>query len=149
MTDQAVQPEKEHCLIIQDDKGRRVVRLSQPVYSLGRFHDCDIRLRSQFVSRHHATLICCFTEEGESFYRIIDGDAKGKISSNGLRINGRKVLSYDLKHGDKIVFGPQVIAVYEYRQRDQFPTQPNNDPFDITLIDPAMMMSDDDEPTQL
>lgn len=144
----SVRPQKDHFLIIEDDKGRRVVPLTESVYSLGRSPHCDIRLRSQFVSRHHATLVLLFKEEGESHYQIVDGDAKGKVSSNGLRINGRKVSSYDLKHGDKVVFGPQVIAIYEYRQRDKFPTQPNNDPFDITLIDPAMMMSDD-EPTEL
>jgi len=54
-------------------------------------------------------------------------------------INGSKLASHDLQHGDEIVFGPQAFAIYQYRQRDVFPTMPPDDPFDITLIDPAMM----------
>lgn len=144
MTYQAVRPEKEHFLIVEDDKGRRVVPLTESSYTLGRSPECDIRLRSQFVSRHHATLFRFVKENGESYYRIVDGDAQGKASSNGLRINGQKLSAYDLKHGDEVVFGPQVLAIYQYRQSDKFPTQPGNDPFDITLIDPAMMINDDD-----
>lgn len=144
MSDKAVRPQTEHFLIVEDDKGRREVLLTESSYSLGRSSECDIRLRSQFVSRHHATLIRCFRDDGESYYRIVDGDAQGKVSSNGLRINGRKLASYDLKHGDEVIFGPQVFAIYQYRHRDKFPTLPGNDPFDITLIDPAMMINDDD-----
>ena len=71
---------------------------------------------------------------------------EGKRSVNGLLINQAKIKqeSHDLQDGDEIVFGPQVFAIYQYRQRDKFPTLPSNDPFDITLIDPAMMDYDDD-----
>ncbi|ACB53732.1 unknown [Crocosphaera subtropica ATCC 51142] len=146
MAEKSVLPQREHFLIIEDDKGRQEILLREPTYSIGRSHDCDIRLRSQFVSRHHATLHRRIREDGSSYYRIVDGDLEGKRSVNGLLINQAKIkqASYDLQDGDEIVFGPQVFAMYQYRQRDKFPTLPSHDPFDITLIDPAMMDYDDD-----
>lgn len=140
-----VLPQKEHVFIVEDDKGRKEVLLNKSSYSLGRASNCDIRLHSQFVSRHHAMLYQCLREDGSSYYRLVDGDSQGKASANGLLINGRKLPAHTLKHGDEIVFGPQVVASYFYRQRDQFPTLPNNDPFDITLIDPAMIVNDEEQ----
>lgn len=144
MAGKSVLPQKDHFLIIEDDKGRQEICLEDPTYTMGRSPDCDIRLRSQFVSRYHATVYRRVREDGSSFYRIVDGDTEGKRSVNGLLINGVKQTAHDLQHGDEIVFGPQVFAIYQYRQRDQFPTLPSNDPFDITLIDPAMMDYDED-----
>lgn len=142
MTSKTVQLRKDHFLIIEDDKGRQEILLENPSYSIGRDVRCNIRLHSHFVSRLHATLFRRLKEDGTAYYRIIDGDAQGKASSNGLVINGRKESSHDLKHGDEVVFGPQVFAIYQYRQRDVFPTAPPDDPFDITLIDPHMLEDD-------
>lgn len=137
-----VNPHQNHLLILEDDKGRKEVPLDSDVYSLGRDPKCDIRLFSQFVSRHHATLVRQFRENGNYFYRIVDGDLKGKPSANGLLINGRKLQSHDLQDEDEIVFGPQVRAIYYFLNRDFVPTGPP-DEFDITLISPGMM--DEDE----
>jgi pSer/pThr/pTyr-binding forkhead associated (FHA) protein len=145
MAAKPAQTHKDHLLIIEDDKGRQEVILSKSTYTIGRDQKCDIRLHSQFVSRLHATLLMYSQEDGTSYYRIIDGDTKGKVSANGLLINGRKLSSYNLKQGDEVIFGPQVFAIYQYRQRDRFPTSPPEDPFDITLIDPAMMVNDAEE----
>ena len=134
---------QEHVLIVQDGKGQREVILVKDTYSLGRGEVCDIRLHSQFVSRHHATLLKRSHDDGTDYYRIIDGDSEGKTSVNGMLIDGRKVLFHDLKHGDKVLFGPQVFAIYQYRYYDVFPTIPPDDPFDITLIDPAMIDSEE------
>ena len=138
MTTKPIKHREEHVLIITDGKGRREIKLKNETYSLGRGEKCSIVLQSQFVSRHHATLIRREEEECRC-YRIVDGDSQGKTSVNGMLINGRKLRFHDLKHGDKVVFGPQVEAVYEYREYDLFPTLTPNDPFDITLIDPAMI----------
>jgi pSer/pThr/pTyr-binding forkhead associated (FHA) protein len=135
---------QENVLIVMDGKGQKEVVLINPTYTLGRGQNCDIVLQSQFVSRHHATLFKRTDKDGEQYYRIVDGDSLGKASVNGLLVNGRKVLFHDLKDGDKVVFGPQVSAVYEHRQYDIFPTIPPDDPFDITLIDPAMIEVDSD-----
>ncbi|MEA5508606.1 FHA domain-containing protein [Crocosphaera sp. UHCC 0190] len=144
MAGKSVLPQRDHFLIIEDDKGRQEILLQDATYTMGRSQECNIRLRSQFVSRHHATVYRRVREDGSSYYRIVDGDIEGKRSVNGLLINGIKESARDLQHGDEIVFGPQVFAIYQYRQRDKFPTLPSNDPFDITLIDPAMMDYDED-----
>ena len=138
MTAKPVKRREEHILIVTDGKGHREIKLTDETYSLGRGAQCDIVLQSQFVSRHHATLIKRKNDEG-NYYRIIDGNTEGKTSVNGLLVDGKKVRFHDLKHGDKVILGPQVEAVYEYRQYDIFPTIPPDDPFDITLIDPAMI----------
>jgi pSer/pThr/pTyr-binding forkhead associated (FHA) protein len=144
MLDKSVQPQKEHFFLVEDDKGKTQILLTEPIYSIGRALDCDICLRSQFISRHHATLLRQINEEGETYYRLVDGDGRGRSSANGFLINGQKRLSQDLVHEDEVIFGPQVFAIYQYRQRDRFPTLPSNDPFDITLIDPAMMIDEED-----
>jgi len=108
-----------HVLIVQDDRGRHRFVLEGELYSIGRDHDCDIRLFSQFVSRHHATLMRIQDDDGHDAYRIIDGNLKGKLSSNGLLINGQKHQSYELQNEEEIVFGPYVKAVYYRVRRDQ------------------------------
>ena len=143
MTVKPVKHREEHILVVTDGKGHREIQLKNDVYSLGRGVQCDIVLQSQFVSRHHATLIKR-TEEEHSYYRIVDGNSEGKTSVNGLLINDKKVRFHDLKQGDRVIFGPQVEAVYEYRQYDLFPTIPPDDPYDITLIDPAMIDVEED-----
>ena len=139
----ASQPNQNHLLIIEDDQGRKEFTLDGPVYSIGRDARCDIRLFSQFVSRRHATLVRLPQEDGSSYYRIVDGDAKGKPSANGLLINGRKLPAHDLQDEDEIVFGPQVRAIHYLLQRDTIPTGPL-DEYDVTLIGPNMMPDFDD-----
>lgn len=143
MTNPDQQP--NHLLIIEDNKGRREFNLESPVYSIGRDPKCDIRLVSQFVSRRHATLVQLPNEDGTYYYRIVDGNLKGKPSANGLLINGRKLQSHDLQDEDKIVFGPQVYAVYYLLKRDAGSTTVPPDEYDITLISPNMMVDGDEE----
>ncbi|MGA9378304.1 MAG: FHA domain-containing protein [Phormidium sp.] len=137
-------PHSKYVLMVEDDKGRKEFKLNQPVYSIGRDPDCNIRLYSQFVSRRHATLLQLSNKDedkhknGSYYYRIVDGDAKGKTSSNGLIINGRKMSAHDLKDKDEVVFGPGVKATYYHMKPDTtIPTGPLEDPYDITLINPA------------
>ena len=137
MAAKPVKHREDRVLIVTDGKGQREILLTEASYSLGRGQQCDIVLQSQFVSRHHATLVERIREDGSKYYRLIDGDLQGNTSVNGLLIDDRKVRFHDLKDGDKVIFGPQVYAVYQYRQYDVFPTIPPDDPFDITLIDPA------------
>ncbi len=134
----ASQINQNHLLIIEDEQGRKEFVLDGPVYSIGRDSRCDIRLISQFVSRRHATLVRLPQEDGSSYYRIVDGDAKGKPSANGLLINGRKLQAHDLDDEDEIVFGPRVRAIYYLLKRDIIPSGPL-DEYDVTLIGPNMM----------
>lgn len=147
-----------HYFIVNDDQGSREYPLTGSKYTLGRKSSCTINLHSQFVSRLHATLLRCLRNDGKSYYRILDGDGHQQNSANGIIINGKKLSAHELKHGDEIIFGPQVYGVYEYRQEGDASNHENvhdeEDPFDITLIDPAMIEEDgqdgdDDVATQL
>jgi pSer/pThr/pTyr-binding forkhead associated (FHA) protein len=134
---------QNHLLIIQDDNGRREFTLEGSVYSIGRDPKCDIRLVSQFVSRRHATIVQLANDDGTGYYRIVDGNLKGKPSANGILINGRKLQAHDLHNEDEIVFGPQVRAIYYLLKRDPTITVPP-DEFDITLISPNMVGDPED-----
>lgn len=131
---------QSHLLIIEDDSGQHQRTLIADEYSIGRDRQCDIRLFSQFVSRHHAKLVREQRPDQTVFYRIVDNG-----SSNGLLINGRKLRERILQNLDEIVFGPQVKATYRFLKQEQFPTTPP-DEFDITLIGPNMVGFPEDEP---
>lgn len=136
----APETNENHLLILEDDQGRKEFPLENSIYSIGRDRDCNIRLVSQFVSRRHATLVRLPREHNSHsfYYRIVDGDAKGKPSANGLMINGRKMPSHDLKNEDEIVFGPQVRAIYYLLRNTQRSGQTDSSEYDITLINPGM-----------
>ncbi len=142
----AVQSSETHILIIEDDQGRKEFTLENSLYSIGRDRECDIHLVSQFVSRRHATLVKLPRDDTRFYYRIVDGDVKGKPSSNGLMINGRsKIPAHDLKNEDEVVFGPQVRAIYYLLQRDSTQTgQIDASEYDITLINPSMTEDTED-----
>jgi pSer/pThr/pTyr-binding forkhead associated (FHA) protein len=135
----ATENQESHLLIIQDDQGRKEFTLQQTIYSLGRGRDCNIRLVSQFVSRRHATLVRMpKIQKGDSsnnyYYRIVDGDATGKPSANGIMINGRKTSVHNLKNEDEIVFGPTVRAIYYVLENSDMSERVTHDESDVTLI---------------
>jgi len=142
----APETNENHLLILEDDQGRKEFPLENSVYSIGRDRDCNIRLVSQFVSRRHATLVRLPREHNSHsfYYRIVDGDAKGKPSANGLMINGRKMPAHDLKNEDEIVFGPQVRAIYYLLRNTQRSGQTDSSEYDITLINPGMTEDTED-----
>ncbi|MEM1368741.1 MAG: FHA domain-containing protein [Cyanobacteria bacterium P01_H01_bin.15] len=134
-----------HYLIVEADHKRRVIQLKHKVYSLGRSVNCDIQINSQFVSRKHATLFRRERDEGETYYQILDGDISGQLSANGLSVNNRKVPTKDLVHGDKLLFGRDAYALYQCRLANNDSQDGSEDPFDITLIDPAMIEDEADK----
>ncbi|WP_404788947.1 ATP-binding protein [Altericista sp. CCNU0014] len=102
-----------HLLIIDDAEGRRTVPLEAATYSIGRDATNSVVLHSKMVSRQHAILLRVTSPDSSTYlFRIIDGDLQGKRSTNGLIINGRRLFSHDLKHGDMVVFGGDVRAKY-------------------------------------
>jgi pSer/pThr/pTyr-binding forkhead associated (FHA) protein len=110
-----------HLLIIEDKWGCREFQLKKPVYSLGRGINCDIHIFSPYVSRYHATLVRLPEENNLPgyYYRIFDGDSKGKQSTNGIKINGLKHLFYNLKNQDKIILAPDVKVIYQAQEKTQ------------------------------
>jgi pSer/pThr/pTyr-binding forkhead associated (FHA) protein len=129
-----------HLLIIEDDQGRKEFILENLVYSMGRDRDCHIRLFSQFVSRHHATLVRLPSPNNSQqyYYRIVDGNTKGKPSSNGLIINGQKIPAHNLHNEDEVIFAPQIRAIYYFLQNNEIISSTDAIEYDITLINPGM-----------
>ncbi|WP_373529726.1 EAL domain-containing protein [Nostoc sp.] len=95
-----------HLLVIQDQKGRRTIPLQETTYSLGRHSANTIVLTSRSVSMQHAILLRVTVPETDQYgFQIIDGNYKGKGSTNGLFVNGTKCFSHNLRHCDIIAFG--------------------------------------------
>ncbi len=108
-------PEFYHILIIKEPKNRCIVTLENNVYSIGRAPDNSIVIyEDERVSRYHSTLFKkIINPQTEHYsYWIIDGDSKGRRSTNGLLINGQSRLEHELKHGDIIQFGNSTQGEY-------------------------------------
>jgi pSer/pThr/pTyr-binding forkhead associated (FHA) protein len=105
----SIQP--RHILVIDDQQGRRALGLEAATYSLGRDPTCSIVLNGPGVSRQHAILLRVPVTSGYS-YRIIDGNATGKPSLNGIRVNEKRCAVADLKNKDQIWFGDEIKAQY-------------------------------------
>ena len=68
------------------------IPMDRAVVVVGRHPNCDTRLDSLRVSRHH----CCMTQEnGQVIVRDLD-------SANGIRINGQRVETGRLRPGDEL-----------------------------------------------
>ncbi len=71
------------------------ILLDKPILLLGRHPECDIQLNSRKVSRRH----CCVAQVSD-FLVVRDLG-----STNGIRINGNRVLEGRLKGGDELTIG--------------------------------------------
>ncbi len=102
-----------HFLVIDDLQQRRTLLLEAATYSIGRATTNTIVLHSKLISRQHATLLRVPNPDSLDYvFRIIDGDLKGKPSSNGLLVNGDRCFWRDLEHSDVIEFSREVSAQY-------------------------------------
>ena len=80
-------------LILRDARGdERVIPLQKDDFKIGRLGENDLKINDPFVSRVHAQIM----REGNQF-RIQDCSSK-----SGTFVNGERVQSQTLKHGDKI-----------------------------------------------
>jgi predicted component of type VI protein secretion system len=71
------------------------ILLDKPILLLGRHPECDIQLNSRKVSRRH----CCIAQLRD--YLVV----RDLGSTNGVRINGNRVLEGKLKAGDELTIG--------------------------------------------
>ena len=71
------------------------ILLDKPILLLGRHPECDIQLNSRKVSRRH----CCIAQVRD--YLVV----RDLGSTNGVRINGNRVLEGKLKPGDELTIG--------------------------------------------
>jgi len=102
-----------HFLTIQDDDGQRTVILENAAYALGRDPVNAIVINSVKVSRQHALLLRIPNPQKGSYrYQIMDGNAEGKPSKNGLRVKGRQIRSRVLETGDVVELASGVTLSY-------------------------------------
>ncbi|MEM9137940.1 MAG: FHA domain-containing protein [Cyanobacteria bacterium P01_F01_bin.42] len=104
--------QERHVLIINTGN-RRAYALEAAAYSIGRDTTNAIVLDFDTVSRQHALLLRVPNPNSKRYsYRIIDGNTDGKVSANGIYINGKPVKSQSLNNGDTVEFGQHVKAAY-------------------------------------
>lgn len=107
------QQQERHILVINGLRGRHAIALEAAAYSLGRDLTNAIVLDFETVSRQHAILLRVPVPGTKEYcYRLVDGNADGKPSTNGTFVNGKRTVSHDLKHGDVLLFGRKVKASY-------------------------------------
>jgi len=85
-------PSQAQALLVGEGK-RTVLRGARAV--VGRSRDCDLVLDDPNVSRHHAEL----RHEGDGWTVADMG------STNGIKVNGRRVERAELSPGDRVTFG--------------------------------------------
>src|ERR1700676_3437963 len=71
------------------------ILLDKPIMLFGRNPECDIQIDSRKVSRRH----CCIAQVND--YLVV----RDLGSTNGLRINGVRVLEGRLTNGDELIIG--------------------------------------------
>jgi pSer/pThr/pTyr-binding forkhead associated (FHA) protein len=76
------------------------ILLDKPILLVGRHHECDIQISSRKISRKH----CCIAQVND---RLVVRDL---FSTNGISINGVRVLEGSLKSGDELT-----IANFRYQ----------------------------------
>jgi pSer/pThr/pTyr-binding forkhead associated (FHA) protein len=81
--------------------GRTGLLFTEPRISIGRDEDCDIVLEGETVSRTHCEIV-----RWGAAYILRDG------SRNGTFINGERVASAQLKNGDRIRVGQNIMLVH-------------------------------------
>src|SRR6476660_9151790 len=79
------------------------ILLDKPILLLGRHAECDIQLNSRKISRRH----CCIAQVAD---RLVIRDLG---STNGIRINGERILERDLRSGDELTIGNFRFTVKE------------------------------------
>ena len=90
-------------LVIGGKHPGQAIPVQGPKFFIGRAEDCQLRPRSEMVSRHHCAILL---EEG--FVAVRDFGSK-----NGTFVNGERVKSeQELKAGDRLKVGPLEFEVH-------------------------------------
>jgi pSer/pThr/pTyr-binding forkhead associated (FHA) protein len=103
-----------HILRIYDQPEPRQILLKAATYSLGRDKHNSIVIANGGISRQHALLLRMPLPAHSGYrYRIIDGNAAGNPSLNGISINSVECTQHDLLAGDRIILGGLVQIDYQ------------------------------------
>jgi len=117
--------QQKQVLVVDDDEGGRAIVLTAVGYSLGR-------------DETSAMVIRIPGGDPQSFsYRLVDGNAQGKPSTNGTTVNGKICLSHDLQGGDVISFASAVKALYCLRRMTEAEWRHYTDTVDYRPMKPA------------
>jgi hypothetical protein len=71
------------------------IPLDRPIVLVGRHQECDVQIASRKISRRH----CCIAQV--SNYLVV----RDLGSTNGVRVNGTRVIEAALQAGDELVIG--------------------------------------------
>jgi pSer/pThr/pTyr-binding forkhead associated (FHA) protein len=80
----------------------RELSVTGPKFLIGRAEDCQLRPRSDLISRHHCVLLV-----DEALVSVRDFGSKNGTLVNGERVRGER----ELKNGDKLTVGPLEFEV--------------------------------------
>ncbi|MBI1900288.1 MAG: FHA domain-containing protein [Planctomycetia bacterium] len=93
--------------VLVGNSAGQLINIPGPKFYIGRSDDCQLRPRSDLISRHHCAL-------------IVEGDYLGIRdfgSKNGTQVNDERVVGErELKDGDKLKVGPlqfQVVVTHD------------------------------------
>jgi predicted component of type VI protein secretion system len=115
------------------------IAIDKPIMLFGRDAECDIRFDSRKISRRH----CCLAHVGD---QLIVRDLG---STNGIRVNGVRVLEGYLRSGDELTVGSQR---YQVVWDGSAPQDRNAPPAAAPAEGPAdkpVIAADSDEPIRL
>ncbi|EAZ88669.1 FHA domain-containing protein, partial [Crocosphaera chwakensis] len=108
---------KNYILAFNLTNDQQIIHLEESQYSIGRSPENSIVIKSQSISRFHATILKEVSQEGEVSFFLIDGIPEGERSRNGLFVNGNRCFKHKLEHGDIIQFEPETQANYYVLQK--------------------------------
>jgi predicted component of type VI protein secretion system len=117
------------------------ILLDKPILLLGRHPECDIQIESRKISRRH----CCIAQVAD--YLVV----RDLGSTNGVRINGVRILEGRLRPGDELTIGGLRYQVrWEQPSSDSVPARGAHKS-QGTIYDPAQAddMDSLDEPVAL
>jgi len=77
--------------------GSSNIVLDKPIVLIGRHPECDVQIHSRKISRRH----CCLAQVGDSLV------VRDLGSTNGVRINGARVVEGTLHDADELTIGNQ------------------------------------------
>jgi predicted component of type VI protein secretion system len=109
------------------------VLLDKPILLIGRHPECDIQIDSRKISRRH----CCIAQVAD--YLVI----RDLGSTNGIRINGDRVLEGRLDEGDVVLIGASRYRVSWEEEPEAKPSRPAPPEDSVSAAEDDLLESSD------